>query len=117
MKEDQEYEQDEDEEDDDDDDDNEEEEGEGEDDDEKEEDMKEDMGGASVAIDLCVVCLARPRNASTWWHRTSSLLPWICLKVESWKNETSYVPHKKQTSHEKFCLVTVNCYLSKYTQT
>ena len=66
LKEDQEYEQDEDEEDDDDDDDNEEEEGEGEDDDEKEEDMKEDMGGASVAIDLCVVCLARPRNASTW---------------------------------------------------
>ena len=68
LEEDQEYEEDEDEEEDDDDDDEEEEEeeedGEGEDDDEKEEDMEENMGGASVATDLCVVCLARPRNAS-----------------------------------------------------
>ena len=67
LEEDQEYEQDEDEEDDDDDDNNEEEEeGKGEDVDKKEEDMEENMGGASVATDLCVVCLARPRNASTW---------------------------------------------------
>ena len=58
--EDQEYEE-EDEGDEEDDDDDEEEEEE-----EEEQDQEEDMGegGASVATDLCVVCVTRPRNAS-----------------------------------------------------
>ena len=63
SEEDQEYEQDEDEQDDDDDDDDDEEEEE--EDEEEEEVMEENMGGsASVATDLCVVCLVRPCNAS-----------------------------------------------------
>ena len=53
------------EEDDDDEDDDDDEEVDEDEEDEQEEDMEEEMGeGSSIAMDLCVVCLTRPRNAS-----------------------------------------------------
>ena len=72
-KEDQEYEEDEEDEGDEKDEEDEEDEGDENDDDddeeeeeEEEQDQEEDMGegGASVATDLCVVCVTRPRNTS-----------------------------------------------------
>ena len=50
----------------------------------------------------------------SWWHRTSSLLPWMCFKVKNWKKKMSCVPQKNQTCCKKFFLVNC-CSLNKCT--
>ena len=69
-------------------------------------------GGASVATDLRYQTTQCEHYS--WWHRTSSLLPWMCFKVKNWKKKMSCVPQKNQTCCKKFFLVNC-CSLNKCT--
>ena len=95
------------------DDDNEEEEEE-----EEEQDQEEDMGegGASVATDLCVVCVTRPRHASIIHGDTGNQV--CCLecasRLKTEKKKMSCVPQKNQTCCKNFFLVNC-CSLNKCT--
>lgn len=66
-------------------------------------------GGASVATDLCVVCVTRPRHASIIHGDTGHQV--CCLecasRLKTEKKKMSCVPQKNQTCCKNFFLV--NC--------